>query len=118
MSADTPPRPPSNRGGTRPSLMGIPSLSSRRLRSNSGTDQQSFTDLAGLTQAEVNSIAPPSPVYKIVLTGGPCGGKTTSLARVSRLCICYVLFLLHICLRVAINIMFHSLYKLNSCHHT
>ena len=81
--SDTPPRPPSNRGGTRPSLMGIPSLSSRRLRSNSGTDQQSLTDLHGLSQAEVNSIAPPSPVYKIVLTGGPCGGKTTSLARVS-----------------------------------
>jgi len=85
--SDTPPRPPSNRGGTRPSLMGIPSLSSRRLRSNSGTDQRSLADLDGLSQAEVNSIAPPSPVYKIVLTGGPCGGKTTSLARVSYLCI-------------------------------
>ena len=59
--SDTPPRPPSNRGGTRPSLMGIPSLSSRRLRSNSG-NQQSLTDLDGLSQAEVNSIAPPSPV--------------------------------------------------------
>jgi len=31
----------------------------------------------------MNSVAPPSPVYKIVLTGGPCGGKTTSLARLS-----------------------------------
>lgn len=28
-------------------------------------------------------MAPPAPVYKIVLTGGPCGGKTTSLARLS-----------------------------------
>lgn len=26
---------------------------------------------------------PPPPLYKIVLTGGPCGGKTTSLARLS-----------------------------------
>jgi hypothetical protein len=40
-------------------------------------------DLDDLTTAEMNSIAPPAPIYKIVLTGGPCGGKTTALARVS-----------------------------------
>lgn len=40
-------------------------------------------DLDDLTPAEMNSIAPPAPIYKIVLTGGPCGGKTTALARVS-----------------------------------
>jgi len=39
--------------------------------------------LGDLTTAEMNSVAPPAPVYKIVLTGGPCGGKTTSLARLS-----------------------------------
>ena len=26
------------------------------------------------------------PFYKFVLTGGPCGGKTTALARVSSFC--------------------------------
>ena len=65
----------------RPSLTGVPQLSSRRLRSNSGGPLPQ--DLGGLSPAEMNSVAPPSPVYKIVLTGGPCGGKTTSLARVS-----------------------------------
>jgi len=39
--------------------------------------------MGDLSPAEMNSIAPPAPIYKIVLTGGPCGGKTTSLARLS-----------------------------------
>lgn len=26
---------------------------------------------------------PPSPIYKVVMTGGPCGGKTTCLERLS-----------------------------------
>lgn len=57
-------------------------LSTTRLRSNShGPLAQDITN--ELTEAEINSIAPPSPIYKIVLTGGPCGGKTTSLARLS-----------------------------------
>ena len=58
------------------------SLSTRRLRSNSGNVL--YDDEAeSLTAAEMNSIVPPNPVYKIVLTGGPCGGKTTLLARLS-----------------------------------
>jgi len=61
--------------------MGVLQLSTRRLRSNSGTHLPN--DLNDLSIAEMNSIAPPSPIYKIVLTGGPCGGKTTSLARLS-----------------------------------
>jgi len=56
-------------------------LSTRRLRSNSGGPLPQ--DLSDLTPAELNSVVPPAPLYKIVLTGGPCGGKTTSLARLS-----------------------------------
>lgn len=64
-----------------PSQFGVTQLSTRRLRSNSsGAIPQ---DLGDLSTAELNSVAPPAPVYKIVLTGGPCGGKTTSLARLS-----------------------------------
>ena len=87
----TPPRPatfaeayasieqrPSN---AEPSAYGAVGLSTRRLRSNSGGPLPQ--DLDEMSPAETNSIAPPAPVYKIVLTGGPCGGKTTSLARVS-----------------------------------
>jgi len=33
--------------------------------------------------AQRNLSNPTAPLYKIVLTGGPCGGKTTSLARLS-----------------------------------
>lgn len=87
----TPPRPNNNgeafasaerrQSYTRPSVFGATQLSTRRLRSNSaGPIPQ---DLGGLSTAEMNSVAPPAPVYKIVLTGGPCGGKTTSLARLS-----------------------------------
>ncbi|KAL9182738.1 hypothetical protein ACHAXT_004017 [Thalassiosira profunda] len=87
----TPPRPatfaeayasieqrPSN---AEPSAYGAVGLSTRRLRSNSGGPLPQ--DLDEMSPAETNSIAPPAPVYKIVLTGGPCGGKTTSLARLS-----------------------------------
>jgi len=35
------------------------------------------------TEADINVISREHPVYKIVLTGGPCGGKTTALARLS-----------------------------------
>jgi len=35
------------------------------------------------TEADKNVISREHPVYKIVLTGGPCGGKTTALARLS-----------------------------------
>jgi len=64
-----------------PSHFGATMLSSRRIRSNSGIDIPQ--DLSELSEAEVNSVAPPAPIYKIVLTGGPCGGKTTSMARLS-----------------------------------
>jgi signal recognition particle GTPase len=33
--------------------------------------------------AEANVLLKSSPFFKFVLTGGPCGGKTTSLARLS-----------------------------------
>ncbi|KAL7555218.1 hypothetical protein ACHAWF_018963 [Thalassiosira exigua] len=91
-SPGTPPRPPPSssssasstyeRKNSAPSAFGATQLSTRRLRSNSGgpIPQDMLEDL---TPAEVNSVAPPAPVYKIVLTGGPCGGKTTSLARLS-----------------------------------
>lgn len=88
MSSGTPPRPEKQqrsggdiRRNSEPAPMGVLQLSTRRLRSNSGTHLPN--DLNDLSIAEMNSIAPPSPIYKIVLTGGPCGGKTTSLARVS-----------------------------------
>lgn len=72
-------RKPSN---TTPSALSARRLSTTRLRSNShGPLAQDISD--ELTEAEVNSIAPPAPIYKIVLTGGPCGGKTTSLARLA-----------------------------------
>ena len=87
-TSGTPPRPSSTgrsggdiRRNSEPAPMGVLQLSTRRLRSNSGTHLPN--DLNDLSIAEMNSIAPPSPIYKIVLTGGPCGGKTTSLARVS-----------------------------------
>lgn len=53
-------------------------LSTRRLRSNSDSAPQ---DVSVLSPAEANTVVPQAPVYKIVLTGGPCGGKTTALAR-------------------------------------
>eukprot|EP00804_Cyclotella_cryptica_P009876 CCRYP_014172-RA/>CCRYP_014172-RA protein AED:0.02 eAED:0.02 QI:52/1/1/1/1/1/2/786/307 len=58
------------------------SLPLRRLRADSGAilAQDALSDL---TEAEINSIVPPSPIYKIVMTGGPCGGKTTCLERLS-----------------------------------
>ena len=72
-------RKPSN---TTPSALSARRLSTTRLRSNShGPLAQDLSE--ELTEAEVNSIAPPAPIYKIVLTGGPCGGKTTSLARLA-----------------------------------
>lgn len=38
---------------------------------------------AELSEAERNLLSPdPAPLFKLVFTGGPCGGKTTSLARV------------------------------------
>jgi predicted ATPase len=66
-----------------PSLFASTELSTRRLRSNSGGPMPHEDYLSKLTPAEYNSIAPPAPIHKIVLTGGPCGGKTTALARVS-----------------------------------
>ncbi len=36
-----------------------------------------------LTTAELNVLQKSAPFYKLVLTGGPCGGKTTALARLS-----------------------------------
>jgi len=42
------------------------------------------SDPLACTVAEKNVLNPPSPFYKIALTGGPCGGKTTALARLSR----------------------------------
>jgi predicted ATPase len=44
----------------------------------------SHTDInASLTEAERNlSLPGKTPLYKFVMTGGPCGGKTTALARV------------------------------------
>lgn len=103
-SGTTPPRPPSSIGrsggdirrNSEPAPMGVLQLSTRRLRSNSGTHLPN--DLNDLSIAEMNSIAPPSPIYKIVLTGGPCGGKTTSLARVS-------LFLYFFCITFCIHIL-------------
>jgi hypothetical protein len=81
-------RPPASPNPKRTSSMPSPfastELSTRRLRSNSGGPMPHEEYLRNLTAAEMNSIAPPAPVYKIVLTGGPCGGKTTALARVSR----------------------------------
>lgn len=35
------------------------------------------------TQAQKNTLLDAAPVYKFVLTGGPCGGKTTALERLS-----------------------------------
>jgi hypothetical protein len=75
--------PPASRTSM-PSPFASTELSTRRLRSNSGGPAPHEEYLRKLTAAEMNSIAPPAPVHKIVLTGGPCGGKTTALARVSR----------------------------------
>ena len=36
-----------------------------------------------MTLAETNILIKAAPFYKFVLTGGPCGGKTTALARLS-----------------------------------
>lgn len=37
---------------------------------------------SNLTEAEYNLLYSEEPIYKFVFTGGPCGGKTTALARV------------------------------------
>ena len=34
------------------------------------------------TTSSSSSSSPPPPIYRFVMTGGPCGGKTTALARV------------------------------------
>ena len=93
----TPPRDPNSRlmrreSSTAPTAFGATALSTRRLRSNSGGLSNIPQDLDLFTTAELNSVAPPAPVYKIVLTGGPCGGKTTSLARVSLCMGCIVCY--------------------------
>ena len=47
-------------------------------------ERQAAAELAAAnTEALRNVALRPSPIYKIVLTGGPCGGKTTALARLS-----------------------------------
>ena len=57
-----------------------------RRRSNvlrSGSLCVSDDTIAHLPKAVQNSILRLEPLYKFVLTGGPCGGKTTALARLS-----------------------------------
>jgi len=50
-------------------------------------DKKEATEKDGMsTQADKNFLVPTAPFYKFVLTGGPCGGKTTALARLS----CYL----------------------------
>eukprot|EP00565_Helicotheca_tamesis_P002320 CAMPEP_0185739748 /NCGR_PEP_ID=MMETSP1171-20130828/36143_1 /TAXON_ID=374046 /ORGANISM="Helicotheca tamensis, Strain CCMP826" /LENGTH=124 /DNA_ID=CAMNT_0028411387 /DNA_START=7 /DNA_END=378 /DNA_ORIENTATION=- len=61
----------------------ITSREERRSRDNSISSIFDIGHLSTLSEAERNVILPPSPLYKIVLTGGPCGGKTTALARLS-----------------------------------
>ena len=51
------------------------------LRSRSLDITHLLSDLT--TDAEKNLLLKEAPFYKIVFTGGPCGGKTTALARVS-----------------------------------
>jgi len=47
-------------------------------------ERQAAAELAAATTEALRNVAlRPSPFYKIVLTGGPCGGKTTALARLS-----------------------------------
>lgn len=77
-----PPLVPLAKRTSTPSPFASTELSTRRLRSNSGGPLPHEEYLRNLSTAEMNSIAPPMPIYKIVLTGGPCGGKTTALARV------------------------------------
>jgi predicted ATPase len=40
------------------------------------------TDGEGANSRNNNNPQPPPPLYRFVMTGGPCGGKTTALARV------------------------------------
>ena len=64
-----------------------------------GEINDNTSDPLSCTVAEKNVLNPPSPFYKIALTGGPCGGKTTALARlssyliqrgyVSSVCVCH-----------------------------
>eukprot|EP00956_Cyclotella_meneghiniana_P021121 scaffold38017_cov72-Cyclotella_meneghiniana.AAC.17 len=67
---------------SRPRSNAFPSkaLPLRRLRADSGS-MLAQDALSNLSEAEINSIIPPHPIYKIVMTGGPCGGKTTCLER-------------------------------------
>ena len=69
---------------SRPRSNAFPSkaLPLRRLRADSGS-MLAQDALSNLSEAEINSIIPPHPIYKIVMTGGPCGGKTTCLERLS-----------------------------------
>ena len=47
-------------------------------------ERQAAAELAAATTEALRNVTlRPSPFYKIVLTGGPCGGKTTALARLS-----------------------------------
>lgn len=57
----------------------------RRDRSDSFHLLRPTRDPSGenLSVAEHNLLHSIAPVYKIVLTGGPCGGKTTAMARLS-----------------------------------
>ena len=52
--------------------------------SDHSDDHEAAAEVAtATTEALRNVTLRPSPFYKIVLTGGPCGGKTTALARLS-----------------------------------
>ena len=68
---------------------GHPSPARGRDRSESvvsdhSDDHEAAAEVAtATTEALRNVTLRPSPFYKIVLTGGPCGGKTTALARLS-----------------------------------
>lgn len=56
---------------------------SRRERSESVGSWSSATGWGEHSAAEGELVEPQLPIYKIVLTGGPCAGKTTAMARLS-----------------------------------
>lgn len=76
----TPPSPIKSRSSS-PFIVGARQLPRRILVDNPDAGLEEL-EAAG-SAAERNVVLPPAPMYKIVLTGGPCGGKTTSMARLA-----------------------------------
>eukprot|EP00555_Chaetoceros_dichaeta_P011260 CAMPEP_0198255876 /NCGR_PEP_ID=MMETSP1447-20131203/5914_1 /TAXON_ID=420782 /ORGANISM="Chaetoceros dichaeta, Strain CCMP1751" /LENGTH=465 /DNA_ID=CAMNT_0043942365 /DNA_START=163 /DNA_END=1560 /DNA_ORIENTATION=+ len=59
------------------------SMYANDLKTTADTISSSSSNATNKTQADKNIHFDTAPIYKFALTGGPCGGKTTALERIS-----------------------------------